>query len=71
MGKFLSLPALNGYELVSLPVTADKNSGKFELMLRRQEFLGAGWVESVVIANFRMALDQGGKYLGWNPDQQK
>jgi len=71
MGKFLSLPALNGYELVNLPVAADKKTGKFELILRRQEFLGSGWVETVVISNYRLALDQGGKYLGWNPDQQK
>jgi hypothetical protein len=57
--------------LVSIPVAADKKSGKFELILRRQEFLGSSWVESVVISNYRLALGQGGKYLGWNPDQQK
>lgn len=71
MGKFLSLPSLSGYELVSLPEIAAKKSGKFELILRRDEFLGPGWLESVVIANHRLALNQGGKYMGWNPESQK
>ena len=69
--SFLTLPAINGYELYNLPKFIDPKSGKFEVVLRKKEFLGQGWVEAVPIELYRLAVKQGGKYLGWNPEQSK
>jgi hypothetical protein len=71
MEHFLALPAINGYQLFSFSKLIDPKSGKFEAVLRKNEFLGQGWVEAVPIEFYRLAVKQGGKYLGWNPDQLK
>ena len=69
--NFLTLPAITGYELISLPKFIDPKSGKFEVVLRKKEFMGNGWIEAVPIEFYRLAVKQGGKYLGWNPEQSK
>lgn len=71
MRKFLAAPEASGFELVSLPTVTDKSTGKYGLVLRRKESLGAGWQETVMVALHQQALKFGGKYKGWNPDQVK
>ena len=65
--KFLSLPAVSGYEIIGMPETVNPQTGKLDLVLKKKEFLGPGWVEAVPIQFYRLVLKEGGNYLGWNP----
>lgn len=64
--KFLMLPQSSGFMLVSLPPQADVKTGKYILVLKKNEKPTYKWIETNLIPMAEAALKSGGAYQGWD-----
>jgi hypothetical protein len=64
--KFLMAPLSSGTTLISMPSQADGQTGKYSLVLKKNEKPGYEWIENSLIPLFNGALKSGGSYQGWD-----
>lgn len=64
--KFLMLPQSSGFMLVSLPSQPDAKTGKYILVLKKNEKPTYKWIETDLIPIADAALKSGGTYQGWD-----
>lgn len=64
--KFLLLPQSSGFMLVSLPQQADGETGKYVLVLKKNEKPTYKWIETNLIPMAEAAIKSGGTYQGWD-----
>lgn len=64
--KFLMLPQSSGFMLVSLPLQADGITGKYLLVMKKNEIPGYKWIETDLIPMAQAAIKSGGIFHGWD-----
>jgi uncharacterized protein (TIGR01619 family) len=65
MNRFLSGPDAIGFSIEKLPAVVSAQTGRFELLLSREEKPYKGWIEGVIVPLFRKVSEYGGIYRGW------
>ncbi len=64
--RFLMLPQSSGFVLFSLPTQPDVNTGKYILVLKKNEKPSYKWVDTNLIPMADAATKSGGMYQGWD-----
>ena len=64
--KFLMLPQSSGSMLVSLPAQPDFKTGKYILVLKKNEKPDYKWIETNLLPTANAAIKSGGVYQGWD-----
>ena len=64
--RFLMLPQSSGFELVSMPLQQDVKTGKYLLVLKKNETPNYTWIETNLMQINEAALKSGGTYQGWD-----
>lgn len=65
MKKFLTSADAAGFSVLFLPDKPDKQTGRFEVQLLREEKISSGWTERVVVPLYKKLAEYGGVYKGW------
>ena len=65
MNRFLSDPYTSGFTVISLPSVASVQTGRYELLLSREEKINTGWVEREIVSLYRKLIEFSGIYRGW------
>jgi hypothetical protein len=66
--KFLRNIPFQGFEILSMPATADFSSKKFILVLKRNAEINIAWIDQFIIPLAQAAQMNGGKYIEWTTE---